>query len=197
MVKSLNIGVLALQGGFDSHVRLLKSLGVRGQLVRYARELENCDALIIPGGESTTMTRILENQQMWDPVHEFILSKPVFGTCAGSILLGQQIGDPRVRCFSRMNMTADRNAYGRLVDSFTTTIAAPALNEAQLPAVFIRAPKFKDIDPAIEVLAHYRDEPVILRQDKLLVTAFHPELSDNASVHSYFLTLIEESIHVG
>jgi len=189
------IGVLALQGAFQRHLDMLRRLGISGRLVRYADELRQCDGLIIPGGESTTMTRLLEREGLWEPVAEFLEKKPVFGTCAGAILLARTVKDPRVKPFGRIEMEAVRNAYGRQVDSFTTEIAIPKLQVESFPAVFIRAPKFLVL-PEVEILAELKGEPVLVRQGSALAAAFHPELTHRLELHAYFVEMVTRTTTV-
>ncbi len=162
-------------------------LGIKSRVVRYAEDLKMIDALILPGGESTTMTKLLENEQLWDPLNEALDHLPVFGTCAGAILLGRQIDDQRVHCFDRIEYTAERNAYGRQVESFSTALVIPKVSNDDFHAIFIRAPKFRNISQDVETLAVYGDEAVLLRQGKVLVASFHPELTENSAIHKYFI----------
>ena len=183
----LTIGVVALQGSFAKHAYSMGRLGIKSRAVRYAEDLKMIHGLILPGGESTTMTLLLENEHLWEPVNEAIATMPVFGTCAGAILLGNQISDPRVRCFNQIDYTADRNAYGRQVESFSTALVIPKVSNDDFHAIFIRAPKFTEIGADVEYLATYGSEPVLLRQNHVLVASFHPELTDNSAIHQYFV----------
>ncbi len=176
-----------MQGSFAKHAYSMGNLGIKSRAVRTAEDLKLIDALILPGGESTTMTLLLENEGLWDPLNEALKTLPVFGTCAGAILLGQQIDDERVRCFNRINYKAERNAYGRQIESFSTTLVIPSILDHDFHAVFIRAPKFREIGPEVVPLAVFGSDPVLLKQGKVLVASFHPELTDDPSIHKYFM----------
>ena len=183
----LTIGVMAMQGSFAKHAYAMGKLGIKSRVVREPADLKLIDALILPGGESTTMTLLLEDEGMWDPLNEALETLPVFGTCAGAILLGQQIDDDRVKCFNKIEYTAERNAYGRQIESFTTALVIPNMLDHDFHAIFIRAPKFHDISPNVHSLAVFGVEPVLLRQDKVLVASFHPELTEDSGIHKYFV----------
>jgi len=185
--NDLSIGVIAMQGSFAKHAHSLGSLGIQCRAVRTAEDLKLVDALIFPGGESTTMTLLLENEGLWEPLKDMLGEIPVFGTCAGAILLGQQIDDDRVHCFGKIDYIAERNAYGRQVDSFTTALVMPKVTENDFHAIFIRAPKFNAIGPNVESLAVYGVEHVLLRQGNVLAASFHPELTKDSSIHKYFV----------
>ncbi len=183
----LTIGVVALQGSFAKHAYSMGRLGIKSRAVREPGDLKLIDALILPGGESTTMTLLLEQEGMWEPMNEALETLPVFGTCAGAILLGQQIDDERVRCFNKIEYTAERNAYGRQIESFSTSLIMPSLLDHDFHAIFIRAPKFRDISPKVLQLAVFGADPVLLRQGKVLVASFHPELTEDSGIHKYFV----------
>ncbi len=183
----LTIGVVAMQGSFAKHAYSMGSLGIKSRAVREPGDLKLIDGLILPGGESTTMTLLLENEGMWEPLNEALETLPVFGTCAGAILLGQQIDDERVRCFNKIDYTAERNAYGRQIESFTTSLIMPQILDHDFHAIFIRAPKFHDLGPDVLPLAVFGADPVLLRQDNVLVASFHPELTEDSGIHKYFV----------
>lgn len=185
--QELTIGVVALQGSFAKHAHSLGKLGIKSRAVREAADLKLIDALILPGGESTTMTLLLEEEGLWEPMNEILDSMPVFGTCAGAILLGQQVDDERVRCFNKIDYVAERNAYGRQIESFSTSLIMPSLLDHDFHAIFIRAPKFRDIQPTVRQLAVFGADPVLLRQDNVLVASFHPELTEDPGIHKYFV----------
>ena len=185
--KDLLIGVVAMQGSFAKHAHSMGQLGIPCLAVRRAEDIEKVDALILPGGESTTMTTLLENEGLWEPLNQALERLPVFGTCAGAILLGRQIDDDRVRCFNKIDYKALRNAYGRQIESFTTSLIIPKMNYHDFHAVFIRAPKFIEIGDQVESLAVYGAEQVLLRQGHVLSASFHPELTDNSIIHQYFV----------
>lgn len=181
------IGVVALQGSFAKHAHSLGSIGVTCRAVRSEADLKSIDGLVLPGGESTTMTTLLQNEGLWEPLNATLETMPVFGTCAGAILLGQQVDDDRVKCFDKIQYKAVRNAYGRQIESFTTSLILPKLNYHDFHAVFIRAPKFENIQQGVDSLAVYGPEHVLLRQDHVLAASFHPELTDDATIHKYFV----------
>lgn len=183
----LTIGVVALQGSFAKHAYSMGRLGIKSRAVRYAEDLKMIDALILPGGESTTMTKLLLNEDLWDPLSEAFDTLPVFGTCAGAILLGQQIEDDRVKCFNRIDYTAERNAYGRQVESFSTSLVIPHLSPNDFHAIFIRAPKFHDLGAGVHSLAVFGADAVLVRQGNVLAASFHPELTEDSAIHQYFV----------
>lgn len=188
------IGVLALQGATQEHFRALLELGVEPVAVRTPRDLAGIDALIMPGGESTTMSMLLESSETFDPIAGLLAEgMPVFGTCAGMILLSSEVLDGRSdqRQFAAIDITVRRNAFGRQVASFETDLAIEGLDEP-MRAVFIRAPGVTDAGDDVEVLARvdvgdHHDVPAVCRQGPVLVTAFHPELTDDRRLHRLFL----------
>jgi len=188
----MKIGVLAIQGDFDAHRRRLEELGAEVVLVRKPEQLGEIDGLVIPGGESTTFLKVLGEKGL-EKLKNFVLAKPTFGTCAGCIMLANEIENPPQKGLGAMDITVRRNAYGRQIDSFITPSTAVAAVEAgagPLETVFIRAPKIAKVGPGVEVLARQGDDPVLVRQGKTLAATFHPELSDDSRVHAYFLKLI-------
>lgn len=184
------VGVLALQGGFQRHVDALHRLGVQTRLVRRPDDLAGCDRLILPGGESTTMSRLMEAYGLHQPLREFAAGHPVMGTCAGMILLGRDAGDPRVTPLGLLPYRAARNAYGRQVFSFTRTIKIRLGGLDELyPAVFIRAPQITDLGAELEVLSEVEGHPVAVGLGAHMVLAFHPELSGDDRIHAHWLGL--------
>jgi 5'-phosphate synthase pdxT subunit len=183
------VGVLALQGDFREHVEALRAAGAEPRAVRRPPELEGLDALVIPGGESTTMRRLLAAYELTEPIRQRVASDfPVYGTCAGCILLAGEVDGEPSSPLGLMDIGVTRNAYGRQVDSFETDLALPALGEEPLRAVFIRAPRIERTGPAVEILARLDDgTAVAARQGNLLVTTFHPELTGDTRLHRYFL----------
>ncbi len=183
------IGILALQGAFEEHAAMLEQLGADHFEIRQRKDLDrSLDGLILPGGESTVMRKLLNELDLFAPLREKILSgMPVFGTCAGLILLSETVegGAP---CFGTMNIRAKRNAYGRQLGSFYTEEDFTGIG--RVPMTFIRAPYIEAVGPNAEILAETGGHIVAARQDVQLVTAFHPELSDNTSIHRYFLDMI-------
>ena len=193
MSARARIGVLALQGAFAAHAAALQRLGVSTAEVRVAADLEQCDALVLPGGESTTMSQLLETSQLFDPLAKRIAAgMPVFGTCAGMILLSKCIAGGRSdqRSFAALDIDVQRNGFGRQRDSFETEIDVLGLDRA-FHAVFIRAPRISRIGSEIETLASHGGEPVLVRSKTVMAASFHPELADDDRVHQLFLTMVQ------
>jgi pyridoxal 5'-phosphate synthase pdxT subunit len=182
------IGVLAVQGNFREHLKMLARLGVRGIEVRKPEELEGLDGLIIPGGESTAIGRLIRLYGLEEVIRRF--ERPVFGTCAGMILLARE--GP----LAQMDIAVERNAYGRQVASFEADLE---LEDEIVPlrGVFIRAPRVRETGSEVEVLAQHDGEPVLLRQGRVLVASFHPELTEDTRVHERFLAMVREDARVG
>ena len=183
------VGVLALQGAFAAHELALRGLGVATRQVRTPADLTAVDALVMPGGESTTMSRLLDTSGMFDDLQTRLSDgMPVFGTCAGMILLATDVldGRPDQRSFGVIDITVQRNGYGRQVDSFETDIDVAGLH-APFHAVFIRAPKVVSATASVEVLATYDGAPVLARQGHVMVASFHPEITPDARLHEMFL----------
>ncbi len=186
------IGVLALQGAFESHQQRLAELGARSRQVRTPHDLAGVDALIMPGGESTTMSRLLGTSGLFDPLAELLHDGlPVFGTCAGMILLAVDVleGRPDQRSFGVLDITVRRNGYGRQLDSFETELLVPGLGPDAPPfhGVFIRAPKVERVGTGVEVLAEHDGVAVLVRQGPITAAAFHPELAGDHRLHAMFL----------
>lgn len=183
------VGVLALQGAFNSHERALGELDVKTQEVRTPQDLASIDALVMPGGESTTMSQLLESSELFEPIKKLLSEgMPVFGTCAGMILLANKIIDGRDDqvSFGAIDIEVQRNAYGRQIDSFEAEIEVESFNEP-FHAVFIRAPRIVSVGSAVEVLANYGTEIVFAKQKNVLVASFHPELSSDKRIHEMFV----------
>jgi len=193
-VNSLVIGVLALQGAFAKHAEMLRSLGVKVIEVRKPEELESCDGLVIPGGESTTMFKQMKFVDFVDPFRKFSQQKPVFGTCAGLILMSEKIIGDEMQPFHLIDVQVQRNAFGRQAESFQTEVdlQLPSKPIQQVPAIFIRAPKICQLGDQVNVLATLNGEPVLVRQSKHLGATFHPELTGNSTIHAFFLTLVRQ-----
>ena len=186
MSEAPRIGILAVQGNVREHAAMLRRLGAQPVEVRKPEQLAELDGLVIPGGESTTIMRLVRLYGLEDAIRSF--ERPLFGTCAGMILLD--------RChLGVLDLEVDRNAYGRQVASFEADLAL-AGDERPLRGVFIRAPRVVDAGPEVEVLAELDGEPVLLRQGRTIVAAFHPELTDDTRVHERFLELVREAMHV-
>jgi 5'-phosphate synthase pdxT subunit len=190
------VGVLALQGDVAEHEAMLAASGANPSLVKRAEQLDHLDGLIIPGGESTTIGKLLRRFDLLEPLQQRVKAGfPVFGTCAGMILLAGQIEDAGTDqpAIGGMDITVRRNAFGRQRESFETDLAVPALGDAPLHAVFIRAPLIQRLGDGVEVLATLEDGRVVAaQQDNLLVASFHPELTDDARLHRYFVDLVRE-----
>ena len=191
------IGVLALQGAFAEHVASLQKLGVEASAVRLPRELENLDGLVIPGGESSTIGRLIVPYGFMEVLRKLSQDDfPMFGTCAGMILLAKSVLDLDVETIGAMDIKVKRNAFGRQVDSFETFLPVPALGELPFPAVFIRAPIIVEAEPGVEILATLPNgAPVAARQGNLLVSAFHPELTSDSRLHAYFLDIVSRGAY--
>jgi 5'-phosphate synthase pdxT subunit len=184
--------VLALQGAFEAHAKALTALGVTAKLVRTPAELADIDGLIIPGGESTTFLKFLERDGFLDALQSFVESTPTFGTCAGAILLAKNVENPAQKSLAALDITVERNAYGRQIDSSILTIPT-TLQGGPLEMVFIRAPRITHTGPKVETLASRDGFPVLVREGHLLAATFHPELSSDLRVHQLFLDLIRRS----
>lgn len=184
------IGVLALQGDFDAHREALQRVGARATPVRTAEQLRSVDGLIIPGGESTTMLKLLDYENLFEPLRRFGEEKPIFGTCAGAILLASEVLNPAQPSFGLVDMSVERNGYGRQIDS---RIARVDLSGGgQTEAVFIRAPVIRRVGPETRVLATYQNAPVLVEGGKHLAATFHPELSPAGNaIHGIFLEKVQ------
>ena len=188
-MSQLCVGVLALQGAFREHVAAVASLGATAREVRQLKDIEDIDALIIPGGESTTIGKLLNEWNMLEPLRQRILDgMPVYGSCAGLILLCRDIENSDQPRLGVLDATVRRNAFGRQVDSFETNLSIPEIGAAPLPAVFIRAPVITGVGAGVKVLAEVNGQAVAVRQNNILATSFHPELTPDTRMHSYFLS---------
>ena len=189
------VGVLALQGAFHAHQTTLERLGAPTRQVRTPADLALVDALVMPGGESTTMSRLLHTSELFDPLAARLADgMPVFGTCAGMILLASEVidGRPDQRSFGVVDLAVRRNGYGRQIDSFEHDVDVAGL-DAPFHVVFIRAPKVERTGDSVEVLARHDGVPVLARQGHVLVASFHPELTDDARLHAMFLDMVHTS----
>jgi 5'-phosphate synthase pdxT subunit len=185
------IGVLALQGAYAAHARALTEAGAEPRLVKRPAELANLDGLIIPGGESTTFLKHLERDGFFAVLKDFVRQTPTFGTCAGAILLATGVENPHQESLRAMDITVERNAYGRQIDS--TILSGPTtLPGGDLEMVFIRAPRIANAGPEVEVLARRDGAPVLVRQGHLLAATFHPELSDDRRVHRLLVEAVKK-----
>jgi len=188
----MKIGVLASQGAFAEHISVLHQLGVESVPVRLPRELEGLDGLIIPGGESTSISKLLFDYSLTNKLKSLAQNGlPVFGTCAGMILLASETEDFKVDTLGVMGIRVRRNAFGRQKESFEAELSIPVLGEEPFPGVFIRAPIIEQVNDGVEILASLDDGiSVAARQGRLLVSAFHPELTDDLRFHQYFLDIV-------
>ena len=179
------IGVLALQGNFDSHIKILKKINLKHRLVKTSDDLSSVDGLIIPGGESTTMTNLLrKNPSLVDSINHLSKNKPILGSCAGLILMSKESNDLRVHNFAFLDVITSRNAYGRQVHSFESRISVKDGSvRSDIDVLFIRAPKIDKIDNGVEVLATFREEVVAVRQGKHIGISCHPELLNETLIH--------------
>ena len=180
------IGVLAIQGDYEAHAAALEDSGATASLIKTSDALASLDGLVLPGGESTTMLKFLERGGFFEALQAFAQQKPVFGTCAGAILLAREVRNPTQRSLGLLDIAVERNAYGRQIDSAIIT-EPTSLPGGPLEMVFIRAPRIVQTGPHVEVLAHRDGFPVLIRQGRLLAATFHPELSADHRVHKLFV----------
>jgi 5'-phosphate synthase pdxT subunit len=184
--KRSRIGVLAIQGNYASHAQALTEAGASPVEVRKPEQLASLDGLVLPGGESTTILKFLEKHSFFEVLREFCSSKPVFGTCAGVILLAREVLNPAQRSMGVLDAVVERNAYGRQIDSVIVT-AETALPGGPLEMVFIRSPRISQVGPGVEVFARRDGFPVLVRQGRILAATFHPELGHDRRVHRLFV----------
>jgi 5'-phosphate synthase pdxT subunit len=182
----MKIGVLALQGDFDAHRKRLEQLGAEVVLVKKPEQLDEIDGLVIPGGESGTFLKLL-GEAGFEKLKRFVRVKPTFGTCAGAILLANEVENPTQSGLGALDIRIRRNAYGRQIDS---SIREGRLGDEPIEMVFIRAPKIERVGPDVEVIATEGSDPVAVRQGRVMAATFHPELSDDTRVHQFFLNLV-------
>jgi len=187
----MRIGVLALQGDFDAHRRRLEALGAEVVLVRKPEQLDDIDGLVIPGGESGTFLKLL-GEAGFEKLKQFVRTKPSFGTCAGAILLASEVENPKQAGLGAIDIAIRRNAYGRQVDSSIRkgTLVNQESGSSPMEMVFIRAPKIERVGSEVSVIATEGDDPVAVRQGKVMAATFHPELSDDPRVHQAFLDIV-------
>ncbi|MBW4439032.1 MAG: pyridoxal 5'-phosphate synthase glutaminase subunit PdxT [Pleurocapsa minor GSE-CHR-MK-17-07R] len=193
----MKVGVLALQGAFIEHEKKLHALGIETVQVRLPAQLDGLDGLIIPGGESTVIGKLAAEYKLIEPLRAFASDKPTWGTCAGMIFLARDIGNDRQPILGVMDITVNRNAFGRQIDSFEQALPVTVLDDAPFNAVFIRAPLVTAVDaaatPPVEILSTLPDGRIVaVQQGHLLATAFHPELTDDLRLHTYFAQMVRE-----
>ena len=189
------LGILGLQGDFDLHRKMIEKLGVKSLIVRDAEDFERIDGLVIPGGESTTINRLLSKYNMIRPLKKFHREgKPIFGTCAGMIVLAKKINNHSDQfSLGLMDITVERNAYGRQIESFEEDLSIPLIGKRPFRTVFIRAPKISKIGQNVESLAKCRSDHILAREGNVLVSSFHPELTDDVRIHKYFLEMVKKN----
>jgi len=188
--------VLSLQGDFKNHIDILKELNINVKKVRYSNDFDSLDGLIIPGGESTAISNLIVKQGLYEVIEKFVNTKPVYGTCAGLILLSSRIMDSNnlkknINLFKVLDIEIERNGWGRQIDSFVQEIKIKPFKK-DYKAIFIRAPKIKSLDKSIEVLSKFLDTPVMIKKGYILGTTFHPELTKDIRVHEYFINMVKE-----
>jgi pyridoxal 5'-phosphate synthase pdxT subunit len=186
----MTIGVLAIQGDYEAHKARLEQLGAKVVLVRKPEQLDSIDAIVIPGGESSTFLNFLAEQGFLEKLREFVRSKPTFGTCAGAILLAKDVENPPQESLGALDIRIRRNAYGRQIDS-SIREAQTKLEGGPLEMVFIRAPKIVSTGNNVQILASSGDDPVLIREGNIMAATFHPELSPDTRVHAEFLKLVK------
>jgi 5'-phosphate synthase pdxT subunit len=187
----MDIGVLALQGDFAKHGAMLDRLGARWREVRASADLAELNGIIIPGGESTTILRLLRDENLFEPLKKFVHNNPSFGTCAGAILLAREVHNPAQPSLNAIDIAIERNCYGRQIHSFTEKVSASSFGAEPLEMVFIRAPGISSVGPSVLVLAQHQGRPVLVNQGYCLAATFHPELTEDTRVHKFFLSIVE------
>ncbi|TAM82568.1 MAG: pyridoxal 5'-phosphate synthase glutaminase subunit PdxT [Acidobacteria bacterium] len=188
------IGILAVQGDFAMHAKMLDRIGATWKLVKHAEDFANIDALILPGGETTTMLKFLAERKIDDAIQRFAKeNKPIFGTCAGAILMAKEVTSPEQERLGLIDISIERNAYGRQVDSSIQQGECPEISDHPVEMVFIRAPIIRRVGQGVKVLGRAGDLPVLVEQDNLLAATFHPELTADETIHCFFLKKIIQS----
>src|SRR3982074_3192638 len=192
-IHPMKIGILAVQGDFAAHAAMLAGMGVETVEVRAPEDLADCDRLILPGGESTTQLQFLQEEGLYEAIKKFAAEdKAIFGTCAGAILLATEVKNPQQESLGLLDMTVLRNGYGRQVHS--DVVSGPSkLKPEPMEMVFIRGPIFQRVGPDVEVLAEYAGKPALVQKEHILAAAFHPELTNDTTVHQRFLELTAEN----
>jgi len=192
-ISMMKIGVLALQGAVREHCHAIRSCGAEPVEIKYVEEFEQVDGLIIPGGESTTVGKLLVRHEMIEPLQRMGAEGfPIFGTCTGLILLAKDIHGSDQPRLGLMDMTVERNAFGRQIASFEMDLSIPEIGEPDYHAVFIRAPYISHVGPSVRVLAEYGGKNLMARENNLLAAAFHPELTEDLRIHRYFLDIVSK-----
>ena len=182
------IGILALQGDFAKHQEMLWLLKIETILVKKSGDLHGCEGLIIPGGETTTLTKLIQKYNLYEPIREFAEEHPIMGTCAGAIMVASTVDDHRIEPLQLIDISVTRNAYGRQIDSFITQVDVTFLQgPTRFKTVFIRAPKISNVGSQVEVLMELRGNPIMVQESNVLALTFHPELTTDPRIHQYFL----------
>ncbi len=191
----MDIGVLAIQGDFDAHIKMFNRLeGVNARPVRTPDELMSVEALVLPGGESTTVGKLLRRFELDDLIRQRVKTgMPVYGTCAGMILMAKEIEDSQQDHLGIMNIGVARNAFGRQIDSFEADILVPTIGDEPIRGVFIRAPYVKSVETDVDIIARYDGKIVAVRQGKMLASAFHPELTSDSRFHEMFVKMVRQT----
>lgn len=190
--KQKVIGILAVQGDFAMHARMLDQIGVPWKLIKHVEDIAGADALILPGGETTTMLKFLIERKLADAIKGFAKdNKPVFGTCAGAILMAKEVLNPEQERLGLIDISIERNAYGRQVDSSVQQGECPEISGRTVEMIFIRAPIIRRVGEGVKVLGRSGGLPVLVEQDNLLAATFHPELTEDQTIHRYFLTKLQ------
>jgi len=192
----MKVGVLALQGTFIEHIEILRQLGVEAPPIRLPHELDTLDGLIMPGGESTTMLRLMDSFGLIRPIKEMARrGLPIWGTCAGMVLLAKSISNYQMKTLNLMDTKVRRNAFGSQPDSFELDLKIPIVGKEPFHAIFIRAPVIEEVEPGVQVLSSLPDGTIIaVRQNRLLACAFHPEFTDDPRFHNYFLNMVDQKV---
>ena len=186
------VGILAIQGDYDAHARALADVGAGPQEVRKPEQLDGLDGLILPGGESTTMLKFLEKHDFFEALGRLCATRPVFGTCAGAILLAREVRNPAQRSLGVLDAVVERNSYGRQIDSAILSVPTE-LAGGELEMVFIRAPRIVSVGPNVQTLASREGSPVLVRQGNVMAATFHPELSVDRRIHKLFIEIVIEN----
>ena len=184
------IGILALQGNFSQHKIMFDILGIDNILIRYSSDVDKCDAIVIPGGESTTMSNQIDRNNLRQTLKEYAKTNSLFGTCAGMILLSSTNGSKNLHPLGIMDFTVNRNAYGRQIESFSDDLQLDFCDDTNFHGFFIRAPKIVKIGKNIKILAKYKKEPVMITDGRHFATTFHPEIGSDIKIHNYFMEQI-------
>jgi pyridoxal 5'-phosphate synthase pdxT subunit len=187
------IGVLALQGAWQKHIELLQTLQVAARPVRQPEELKSCTGLIIPGGESTTISLLIQEYDLFEPIRDFAKNHPVMGVCAGLVMMASEVDDERIKPLELIPFSAIRNHYGRQIQSFSSNVALKFDPEKKtFPAIFIRAPGINNISTGVKVLAQYQQRAIMIEKGQHLALSFHPELTNDTRIHAYWLQKIHQ-----